>query len=308
MLQPRVAILMPTWNGEKFLCEQVDSLLAQDYPDFLIVTRDDGSRDSSPAIIAEYASRFPQCFHVVPADGRNLGASGSFAFLMDYALREKVALRLTTAYLMLSDQDDVWHADKLAKSMQLLQDLEAQRPGLPVLVHGDLQVVDEARRQIAPSFVRYQGLEPRRNSFGRLLVSNTVTGCTALCNEALVRRALPIPVAAVMHDWWLALVAGAFGTLGFLDEPLLEYRQHGANTIGAKEYRRERRPASLLRRLRDPQHDDILTALSLQAAAFQGCHREQLTMSQRGLLLAASILSSRSTILRKVALKFFHRL
>ena len=63
---PRVAILLPTWNGEKYLHEQVDSLLAQDYPDFLIVSRDDGSRDSSPAIIADYAARFPQRFHIAP--------------------------------------------------------------------------------------------------------------------------------------------------------------------------------------------------------------------------------------------------
>ena len=302
---PRVAILLPTWNGEKYLHEQVDSLLAQDYPDFIIVSRDDGSRDNSPAIIADYAARYPQRFHIVPADGRNLGASGSFAFLMAYALQEKAALGLMSAWVMPSDQDDVWHADKLGKSMARMQALEAQFPGLPLLVHGDLEVVDEARRQIAPSFVRYQGLKPLRNSFGRLLVSNTVTGCTALCNEALLRRAMPIPATAVMHDWWLALVAGAFGKLGFIDEPLLQYRQHGANTIGAKEYRRPPLLKGFWRRLRDSRHDVHLRMLAEQAQAFRTAHAGRLSVSQRLDLRMALALASRHVIVRKLALKFF---
>lgn len=302
---PRVAILLPTWNGEKYLHEQVDSLLAQDYPDFIIVSRDDGSRDNSPAIIADYAARFPQRFHIVPADGRNLGASGSFAFLMAYALQEKAALGLMSAWVMPSDQDDVWHADKLGKSMARMQALEAQFPGLPLLVHGDLEVVDEARRQIAPSFVRYQGLKPLRNSFGRLLVSNTVTGCTALCNEALLRRALPIPATAVMHDWWLALVAAAFGKLDFIDEPLLQYRQHGANTIGAKEYKRQEKGTSVLSRLLDTRHNEILTRLSEQASTFGTHFHADLNASNRTLVRCTRLLRSRSTIVRKFALRAF---
>lgn len=302
---PRVAILLPTWNGEKYLPEQVDSLLAQDYPDFIIVSRDDGSRDNSPAIIADYAARFPQRFHIVPADGRNLGASGSFAFLMAYALQEKAALGLVSAWVMPSDQDDVWNADKLSKSMACMQALEAQFPGLPLLVHGDLEVVDEARRQIAPSFVRYQGLKPLRNSFGRLLVSNTVTGCTALCNEALLRRALPIPAAAVMHDWWLALVAGAFGKLSYIDAPLLQYRQHGANTIGAKEYQPPAMFQNFWQRLWDDRHRLLLRALAAQAQAFHTLYGDALGAGQRRALFMAKALDNRFVLVRKLALKFF---
>jgi len=302
---PRIAILLPTWNGEKYLQAQVDSLLAQDYPDYLIVSRDDGSRDTSPAIIADYAARFAHRFHLVPADGRNLGASGSFAFLMDYALREKAQLGLENAYVMPSDQDDAWHADKLRKSMARMQALEAHYPGVPLLVHGDLEVVDEVLVRIAPSFVRYQGLEPGRNSFARLLVSNTVTGCTALCNEALLRRALPVPADAVMHDWWLALVAGAFGKLGYIDEPLLQYRQHGANTIGAKEYRKAPMFKNVWQRLWDDRHDAQLRLLAAQAHAFHSKHARALSFSQRLDLRMAMGLLSRYLLVRKLALKFF---
>lgn len=302
---PRVAILLPTWNGEKYLHEQVDSLLAQDYPDFLIISRDDGSRDTSPAIIANYAARFPQRFHIVPADGRNLGASGSFAFLMDYALQHKAELGLSSAWVMPSDQDDVWHADKLRTSMTRMLELEAQCPGMPLLVHGDLEVVDEARCRIAPSFVRYQGLQPLRNGFARLLVSNTVTGCTALCNEALLRRALPVPAGAVMHDWWLALVAGAFGKLSYIDSPLLQYRQHGANTIGAKEYQAPALFQNVWQRLWDDRHREQLRALAAQAKAFHSLHAGALSAAQRLDLRMAMALASRFILVRKLALKFF---
>lgn len=305
MPQPRVAILLPTWNGENYLHEQVDSLLAQDYPDFLIVSRDDGSRDSSPAIIADYAARFEHRFHIVPADGRNLGASGSFAFLMAYALQHKDVLGLTSAWVMPSDQDDVWHPDKLRLSMARMQEMEARYPGRPLLVHGDLEVVDEARRQIAPSFVRYQGLQPLRNGFARLLVSNTVTGCTALCNEALLRRALPIAGQAVMHDWWLALVAGAFGKLSFIDTPLLQYRQHGANTIGAKEYQPPAMFQNVWQRLWDDRHREQLRRLAAQAQAFHSAYGGELSLTQRLDLRMAMALASRPLLLRKLALKFF---
>ncbi len=305
MGEPRIAILLPTWNGERFLRAQIDSLLAQDYPEFIIVCRDDGSRDTSPVIIAEYAARLPQRFHVVPADGRNLGASGSFGFLLGYVLAHKAELGLESAWVMPSDQDDVWHPQKLRLSMTRMQALEAAHPGLPLLVHGDLEVVDEALASIAPSFVRYQGLEPLRNSLARLLVSNTVTGCTALCNEALLRRALPIPAAAVMHDWWLALVAGAFGRLSFIDEPLLLYRQHGANTIGAREYQ----PPALFRnfwqRLWDDRHREALRGLALQARAFRAAYADELSSAQRRDLALAAALGSRFLLVRKLALRSF---
>ncbi len=305
MVAPRIAILLPTWNGERFLRAQVDSLLAQDYPDFIIVCRDDGSRDASPAIIADYAARFPQRFHIVPADGRNLGASGSFAWLMEYVLTHKAALGLASAWVMPSDQDDVWHADKLRRSMAHMQALQAESPGLPLLVHGDLEVVDESLATIAPSFARYQGLQPLRNRFARLLVSNTVTGCTALCNEALLRRALPIPPAALMHDWWLALVAGAFGRLSFIDAPLLQYRQHGANTIGAKEYQPSALFQNVWQRLWDDRHREQLRALAAQAQAFHPLHAGALSAAQRMDLRMAMALDNRFILVRKLALKFF---
>ncbi|MES3007322.1 MAG: glycosyltransferase family 2 protein [Pseudomonadota bacterium] len=302
---PRIAILLPTWNGEKFLAEQLDSLLAQTYQNFVIVIRDDGSTDGTPALIAGYAAAHPHHIHVLVSDGKNLGASGSFSCLMNYALQQKQTLGMEHALLMFCDQDDVWVPHKIAVSMQRLQALQQKHPGTPVLVHSDLRVVDEQRHLLAPSFVAYQGLEPLRNNFGRMIASNTVTGCTALLNEELVTLASPVPTEAVMHDWWLALVASAFGHIDYIDEALVEYRQHGRNTIGAREYQKEER-GSFLRRVLEVRHKDILAGLGMQAQVFMRIYRPQLTSEQKWLLKVSGRLASRSNFVQKLALKYLH--
>jgi hypothetical protein len=111
-------------------------------------------------------------------------------------------------------------------------------PGVPLLAHTDLQVVDAALNLVDSSFWHYQGLRPGLNSLRRLLIRNTVTGCTAMINRALRERGTPVPAEAVMHDWWLALVAGCFGRIVPVPEATVLYRQHGHNATGAKQYAR----------------------------------------------------------------------
>ncbi|MGB4247129.1 MAG: glycosyltransferase family 2 protein [Pseudohongiellaceae bacterium] len=300
--QPRIAILMPTYNSARFLREQVDSLLAQTWQNFVIVTRDDGSSDDSRTVMNDYASAHPEHFHIVPSDGRNLGAAGTFACLLDHALANKTLLGLQKAWLMFCDHDDVWYPHKIAVTMQRMQQLEADNPGAPALVHSDLQVVDDERRQIAPSFVDYQGIQPHKNGFARMLVSNTVTGCTAMINEELARLALPIHDNAIMHDWWLALVASAFGRIAYIEEPLIDYRQHGANTIGAREFRKSGRP-HLLIRIFDNQHAEAFSATAKQARAFSAVYGARLTSQQRFALGLVRLMRVKAAPLQKLLLK-----
>lgn len=304
---PRIAILLPTWNGEKFLAEQLDSLLAQTYQNFVVVIRDDGSSDGTPTLIAHYATAHPHHIHMLVSDGQNLGASGSFSWLMHYALQHKHTLGMEHALLMFCDQDDVWVPHKIAVSMQRMQALQQKHPGAPALIHSDLRVVDEQRQLIAPSFAAYQGLEPLRNTFGRMIVSNTVTGCTALLNEELVALASPIPAGAVMHDWWLALVASAFGHLDYIDDALVEYRQHGRNTIGAREYQRQER-GSFVGRLMDNQHDTAFRMTAKQARAFMKKYASTLSVKQRAPLRMATLLFECNRVVQKSALKILQKL
>lgn len=278
----RVAVLLPTYNGGRFLAAQLNSLLAQTMDNFVVVTRDDGSSDESREIIRAYQSKHPQHFHVVESDGRNLGPCGNFSFLMQYTLDHKRELNLESAYMMLCDQDDVWEMDKIAIEMQVMEEMEAGDPDLPILVHSDLKVVSDSEELIAESFIRYQGLNASRNSLRGILLSNTVTGATALMNERLIRKSLPIPEAAMMHDWWLALVAAAFGSIKYIPEQLVSYRQHDRNVLGARQHRplRNLNGRSLLN-LFALNSNPILKPLAFQAQAFASLYGGELGMVAR---------------------------
>ena len=282
----KIAVLLSTYNGAKFLAEQLDSLFAQSYQDFVLVVRDDGSSDNTVSILQAYAQQHGDRIRLLPRDDRNFGASGGFAFLIDYVLGNKESLGLNSAYMMFCDQDDTWFPEKLEKQFSAMLEAEELAPSpIPILVHSDLEVVSEQNTVIAKSLIHYQGLEIERNRFPNLVISNLVTGCTALINENLAQKALPIPENAIMHDWWLALVATAFGRLIYLDIPLVHYRQHGNNTIGAKEYTKVSAASiALWRRLLVRKPNEHLLEVSVQAAAFRRRYAGELT-SRQGLSL-----------------------
>lgn len=279
----KIAVLLSTYNGEKFLGEQLDSLLAQSHKNFILVVRDDGSRDRTVSILESYAGDHPERIHFLSRDGVNMGASAGFAFLVGYVLKNKNLLRLKSTYMMFCDQDDTWFPEKIEKLLEAMLATEADNDStLPIIVHSDLEVVSEQNTVIAKSLISYQGLEIGRNSFPNLVISNLVTGCTALINEPLAEKALPIPEKAIMHDWWLALVASAFGKLVYLDIPLVHYRQHGNNTIGAKEFTKESVVSmSLWSRILARKSDEHLIEVSIQAAEFNGRYGSQLSGRER---------------------------
>lgn len=301
---PRVAIVLATYNGEDFIRPQLDSLLAQDYTDFVIVVRDDGSADSTPSIVQDYARTHPGKFRLLES-GENLGASTSFSTLITYVLEHKESLGLEQAYIMCCDQDDVWHPDKIGKSMQAMLALEGEHPYRACLVHSDLRVVDAQGRELAPSFFAYQGIRARKNSFARMLVSNSVTGCTAVINEKLAQLASPIPAQAIMHDWWLALVTSSIGQVRPIAEALIDYRQHENNTLGAKPLTSSGFSLRKLRKLNDPSFDAITMALSTQAETFAGRYHANLKNRDVFVLSFALWMGSPYRWLRNLVLKGF---
>lgn len=296
-----LAVLLSTYNGERFLAEQLDSLLRQTRQDFIVVARDDGSSDGSRRLLEEYAARHPDRFHLLPNAPDNLGACASFALLMQAALDRSAELGLESAYLMFCDQDDVWLDDKIERQMKLMRETEAGDPSLPVLVHSDLEVVSFENRHIAPSFARYQGLDVARNRFIEMAISNLVTGCTVLINESLARKALPISTDAIMHDWWLALTASAFGKIAYMEEPTIRYRQHDANTIGARRHTTARLTRlSHWSRLIAGAANPHLLEVGRQASAFLRRYRDDLSGSQRRGLQLCSLLRVRVGLLQRV--------
>ncbi|NGY95701.1 MULTISPECIES: glycosyltransferase family 2 protein [unclassified Neochlamydia] len=223
----KVDILLATYNGERYLAEQIESLLNQTYPAIHLLIRDDASIDNTPLIIKSYLSKFPDRITFFQGRKRQ-GVKANFSQLMKAS---------TSSYLMFSDQDDVWKPNKVEKSLSCMLAMENQYGELPLLVHSDLTVVDENLHLLDPSFWHYTHLKPHHSSsLNRLLTQNGVTGCTIMINRLLNEMARPIPHEAFMHDWWLALTASAFGQIGVINEATLYYRQHSTNTLGAQKF------------------------------------------------------------------------
>jgi hypothetical protein len=155
----------------------------------------------------------------------------SFCLLLQFALQET-----HNHYFMFADQDDVWLPEKLEVSLDKMQSSENEKNKLPVLIHTDLKVVDIMLREIAPSFWLYQNLDPSKDSINRLLVQNVVTGCTMMINRSLAEKCVPIHRDAIMHDWWIGLVASVFGEIVPLHQKTVLYRQHFDNNVGAKKF------------------------------------------------------------------------
>jgi glycosyltransferase involved in cell wall biosynthesis len=226
-----VTVLLATRNGAAHLAEQLDSLLAQTLPARILV-RDDASGDATPALIDHYARKHPSIEHIEPGSPASGSATANFSRLLSHVLGTSSA----PPYLMLCDQDDVWLPAKVEVTLARMRTLERSYPGQPLLVHTDMIVTDEDLRPLHPSLWGYQHSNPHLDGLNRLLLQNTVTGCSVLCNLALARLAAPIPAAVAMHDWWLALTASAFGHIGIVEEPTLYYRQHERNATGAKRF------------------------------------------------------------------------
>ena len=224
-----VDILLSTYNGALFIKDLIDSILCQTYSNWTLLIRDDGSDDETLDIVHEYKRLYPDRFVIIKGCKKNLGPSQSFGALIESS---------SAPFVALCDQDDVWLPEKLEQQMQIMLD-RTDRFGssVPLLVHSDLQVCDETLNSLLDSLWRYQNIDPLKMTDIRcLLFQNCVTGCTILMNRRLADTAAPIPESAIMFDWWIALLAQQQGHIITMSAPLVKYRQHDRNTVGAKKW------------------------------------------------------------------------
>lgn len=224
-----VNILLATYNGSEYVNEMIDSILSQDYTDWHLILSDDGSNDSTPSILQEYANKTPEKIEYYKSGKRFGNPQQHFMHLLD-----KFS---DSDYVMFCDQDDVWHKNKISKTLEKMKSIE--ETGVPVLVHTDLRVVDKDLNCIHPSFVERSGIDVNRIELKQLIMRNVVTGCTMMMNRELVKISTSnIPENGIMmHDWLIAIIAAAFGKIGFVDEATIDYRQHGNNSLGSKNTR-----------------------------------------------------------------------
>ena len=218
----RVAILMATYNGERFVGEQLRSLLAQSHKDFKVFVRDDNSSDSTRAIVSGFA-RLDARIELLP-EHDNLGVTQNFFRLLDRAGADFDAYAFC-------DQDDQWLPEKLADA---LNSLEAKDAGTPLLYFARLAIVNERLEPLGFSPV------PDVITFWNAVAQNVVTGCTAVIN----RKARELILSSHYqdsriwsHDWWLYLVISRFGELIYNPKAGILYRQHERNLMGSKQNR-----------------------------------------------------------------------
>ncbi len=239
-----IDILLSTYNGEAFLREQLDSILNQTYRDFKLIIRDDGSTDSTVDIITDYARKYPSEIIYINGiyyknrDNREGGGGknndGNEKWHLGFNLSYNELLKYSTSdYIMFADQDDIWLPKKIEVSIGRIKELEKRFPDKPILVHSDLTVVNKDLKIIENSFFKHIRINPFKNSLNKLIMQNTVTGCAMIINRKLAGIALPVSEEVFFYDYWLALVARLFGVIDTINEPLVLYRQHGSNVIGA---------------------------------------------------------------------------
>lgn len=218
----KIAILLATYNGEIYLPELLNSLLAQSFQDFCCFIHDDGSDDETIKIIKYYCERYPQKFVLVEG-GSTGGAKSNFMYLLN---------QVEADMYMFCDQDDIWLPNKIELTYLQMKD---QYKTMPVVVYTDLKIVDAELNIIDSSYYHYTAKNPDRNDLIDLLKSNVTVGCTMMINRILRNKALELDEIhnIFMHDWWISLIAAATGKLIFLNQPTILYRQHGNNSVGA---------------------------------------------------------------------------
>lgn len=240
----QVVVLMSTYNGEKYICEQLESLLNQIDVDLQIVIRDDGSSDNTTDLIRNYTSDVIQL-----TVGNNLGFAQSFWALLKSAPKAE--------YFAFCDQDDLWFKDKLISAIRSIEDLSC-----PALYTSDVVMVDSEKRII------------NRNGFGATevlsyadsLKRSILPGCTFVFNQALWKALVRYSGFMISHDWTTYIIASALGKVVFDPVPHMYYRIHSNNTIGF-----ESRGSAICRKVNRFIHPDRLRTRSTVANNIYNC-------------------------------------
>ena len=221
MDKEKIDVLLATYNGEKYVAEQIESILNQTYKNINLIISDDCSSDKTQEILREYSQKDSRIKLYLQQE--NLGVVKNIEFLLK---------QVENPLYMLADQDDYWLPEKIEKSVEKLNNENAD------LVFGDLEVVDQNLKAIYPSFGDFMLLNRKINkyidSYKVNYLYNCVTGCTLISKKEFIKYILPLPTNSkfVIHDHWIGLMVSLNGKLAYMPEKYIKYRHHGNNQVG----------------------------------------------------------------------------
>lgn len=213
-----VLILMATYNGEKYIEKQLESLVNQTYKNWDLIISDDCSKDRTLDIIKRYSAQYKNIKYFV--HNPENGALGNFCFLIQKAKQTNYD------YIMFCDQDDYWLSNKVEDSLKFLRSLKKENT--PLLVYTDRELVDEKL-----IILNYDTKSVNRHNFEILLHQNPLYGCTMIFNKKLLQELTEsIPVEFINHDHYVAMIAYLKGEINFFNKKTILYRQHENNVSG----------------------------------------------------------------------------
>lgn len=284
-----IDILLATYNGQDYVREQIDSLLAQSIQDWRLYIRDDASTDFTRSLCQQYVARYPDKMVMVQDSLGNLGVRGNFGELIEHS---------SSDYTMFCDQDDVWLPDKIEVTWAAIKAAETERgKDVPIAIYTDLKLVDAKLSPVCDSLFKHTRRNPNvNNRISRLCMASCTYGCTMMINRKLRSLCAGFPQGVHLWDLWLSMIAAAFGSLVYVDRPTVLYRRHGRNISGAAK-------AGLLTELRGK---DIIQsnrrhiyALLLQHKVFYQTFRPILNRSQEKILADIASIPTRNWGMRR---------
>ncbi|WP_063660025.1 glycosyltransferase family 2 protein [Aliivibrio fischeri] len=223
----KVDIILATYNGEKYIVEQLRTILEQSYRNWHLYISDDGSSDNTLALIDQFIidNHLFDKVTILPLRKKynRIGPAFNFSYGLEFS---------TSKYIMFCDQDDFWLPEKIHKQISKIILLDDD---IPALSFCDASIVDENLVQLFPSFSDYEGFTWEKSlELQNLIFQNIAPGCCMIFNDKL--RELFLSKLTynnlIMHDWYLIILCSAFGNINFEKKPLIKYRQHESNQVG----------------------------------------------------------------------------
>jgi len=275
---PSVSIALCTYNGDRFLREQLESILNQEYENIVeIICVDDKSTDKTWEILNEYAENYP--IFKIFKNTTNLG------FIKNY---EKAIALCSKSLIAISDQDDIWYSHKISKLVDSIGD--------DLLIYSDNEYIDEKGKSLGVKFSDKRNLTDSTNCLNFTLF-NGISGHTVLFNKEILNYAFPFP-SNIHYDWWLVFCASQYSTIKFVSEPLVGYRQHNSNAVGGY---------GVIKSDKEVMSYNILNETKVRILFFAEKINPKLTQEKQVLEFLAQSYINRSLIMRLKRISLFWR-